>query len=180
ELAAQYLLLYTLSSRREDLKDRIDVDNRWTRVSARVRAQTSTETQAMAERVRRYIRDNHPELRANVTGKAILYTAMQENLAYSFWQALATAILPIVLVLALLFRSLKFGLLSMVPNVFPIAATFGIMGILGIPLDPGSALVADVGIGITLDDTVHYFAKYLAHRRRGAAPEEAVQEAFSE
>ena len=57
ELAAQYLLLYTLGARGEDLKDRVDVDNRWTRVTARVRAQSASDTQAMGARIRTFIRE---------------------------------------------------------------------------------------------------------------------------
>jgi len=180
DLSAQYLLLYTLSSRREDLKDRIDVDNRWTRLSVRLRAQSSAETLALAERVRRFIRDRFPELTANVTGKALLYTAMHEDMAANTITSFATAFIPITLVLALVFRSLAVGVLSMVPNLLPILAVAGLMGLLGIPLDPGSAMVASVGIGIVVDDTVHFFSRYLGHRAAEASPPESVRRTLQE
>jgi predicted RND superfamily exporter protein len=174
ELSAQYLLLYTLGSRKEDLKDRIDVDNRWTRLSARVRAQSSSETLAMGERVRRFIRERFPELRANVTGKALLYTGLQEEMAANTVSSFATAFLPITLVLTLVFRSLLVGVLSMIPNLLPILGVAGLMGLLGIPLDPGSAMVASIGIGIIVDDNVHFFSKYLGNRAAGASAPESV------
>jgi uncharacterized protein len=175
EASAQYLLLYALGSPREDLKDRIDVDNRWTLLSARAQLYSSSETLAFAERVRQFLRERHPELRVNVTGRALLYSAMQEDLAANTVRAFATAFVPITLVQAALFRSLKVGALTMLPNLLPILAVFGLMGLLGIPLDPGSALVASVAIGVVVDDTVHFFSRYLGSRGAGASPAEAVE-----
>lgn len=175
ELSAQYLLLYTLGSPREDLKDRVDVDSRWTRVSGRNRALSSTETLAMGERIRRYIREEFPGLQANVTGKAMLYTGMQEDMARNTIGSFATALVPITLVQAIMFRSLRVGLLTMLPNMLPIVAMVGMMGLLRIPLDPGSAMVASVGIGIVVDDTVHFFSRYLGRRAAGASPPDALR-----
>lgn len=178
ELSAQYLLLYTLSSRRADLKDRIDVDNRRTRVSVRVRAQSSTETQAMGERIRSFIRERYPELSATVTGKALLYTAMQERLKESTVNSFGTAFVFITVVMVIVFRSLKIGLLGMIPNLLPVIASGGVMGLVGIPLDPGSAIVASIGIGIAVDDTIHLISAYLTHRRAGVPLGEVVRRTF--
>src|SRR5262249_52783574 len=56
-----------------------------------------------------------------------------------------------------------------------ILAVAGIMGLLDIPLDPGSAIVGDVAIGIVVDDTVHFFSRYLASRQHGVAPVDAAE-----
>ena len=65
------------------------------------------------------------------------------------------------------------GLLSMVPNVMPVLLNFGLMGMLGIPLNPGTAMIATIALGIAVDDTVHHVVTYWrelrAHRNRRVA-----------
>jgi CRP-like cAMP-binding protein len=61
---------------------------------------------------------------------------------------------------SLLFMSLKAGFLSLIPNVIPIFFNFGLMGLLGIPLNTGTALIATIAIGIAVDDTVHHMVRY--------------------
>ncbi|HXH81548.1 MAG TPA: outer membrane lipoprotein-sorting protein [Candidatus Tectomicrobia bacterium] len=180
ELAAQYLLMYTLGARDEDLKDRIDVDNRWTRVTARVRAQPARETQAMGRAIREHIRQRFPELRAVVTSRALLYTSMQEDLAANTITSFFTAFVPITVMLAVVFRSVRLAAVSVVPNILPIGAMVGLMGLLDIPLDPGSAMVASVAIGIVVDDTVHFLSRYRGSRMAGSDTVSSIRRTLGE
>ena len=62
-------------------------------------------------------------------------------------------------------KSVSVGLLSLLPNIFPIVLNFGIMGALGINLDTGTALIATVALGIAVDDTIHFLTEYLSWRK---------------
>lgn len=63
--------------------------------------------------------------------------------------------------MVLVFRSLKIGLLAMIPNATPILVTFGVMGFTGVRLNTATAMIASVSIGIAVDDTIHYLSRYL-------------------
>jgi hypothetical protein len=80
----------------------------------------------------------------------------------------------------LVFRSLKFGALSMIPNLLPVFAAGGLMGFLGINLEFGTVMVACVVIGIGVDDTIHYIGRYLRKRRHGLGRRESIQIALTE
>jgi len=75
-------------------------------------------------------------------------------------QSLLFAIVTIGILMALLFRSWRMVVISMVPNLIPLAVTGGIMGWFGIPLKPSTLLVFSIAFGISVDDTIHYLAKY--------------------
>ena len=62
--------------------------------------------------------------------------------------------------MALMFRSFKIILISLIPNILPLIITAGLMGIIGIPLKPSTILVFSIAFGISVDFTIHYLAKY--------------------
>jgi predicted RND superfamily exporter protein len=77
-------------------------------------------------------------------------------------------------------RSLKFGLISLVPNLLPALMTFGIWGAFSGQVNLAVAVVYSVSIGIIVDDTVHFFAKYLRARRKlGLSPEDSLRYSYS-
>ena len=78
------------------------------------------------------------------------------------------------------FRSVKGGLISIVPNLFPILAAFGMMGFLGYSLDLDTLLVAPIAIGIAVDDTIHFLTRYRMEQIAGAEPKLAVKHTFRE
>ncbi|MCH7959691.1 MAG: MMPL family transporter [Candidatus Hydrogenedentes bacterium] len=91
---------------------------------------------------------------------------------------LALTLVSIVLIFAL--RSLRFGLLSLVPNLLPLVAALGFWGMLGLDLDLAMSGVMAMGIGIIVDDTVHFMSKYLrARREQHLDPKEAVRYAYA-
>ncbi len=75
------------------------------------------------------------------------------------------ALILISLLLAVAFRSLKFGLISLIPNLFPAAMGFGVWGVVNGQVGIGIALVIGLTLGIVIDDTVHFLSKYLRARR---------------
>jgi hypothetical protein len=80
----------------------------------------------------------------------------------------------ITLVILILFRSLKTALLSLIPNVLPLLAMFGIMGLFRLPLDTTTVMVGPIVLGIAVDDTIHFISRYRRELQAGTAPRDAI------
>jgi predicted RND superfamily exporter protein len=105
-------------------------------------------------------------LRGTVTGNTVLIARTIDNLAVGQAQSLLTGFVLIYGVLALLFMSLRIGLLALIPNAFPVAAYFGLMGFAGVTLNAVTGLVACIVLGIAVDDTIHYMHRFNAEAKR--------------
>jgi predicted RND superfamily exporter protein len=151
------------------------------------RARLSLETEKPPqERVRALVAGADAALRAELpegwgftlTGPIVLVRdmleAIQSSQRTSFLQAWAT----VALLVALFYRSLQPALLVTVSTVLPVLATVGAMGLLRVPLDPGSAMVAAVVLGISDDDAIHLIAQYRRLRSEGAEVAAAVEGAL--
>ena len=123
------------------------------------------ETEKM-ERIETYLREAmtkiFPEQRygAEMTGKALLFLKGTKYLINNLILSLSLAILLIALFMAFLFRSFKMIIISLIPNLLPLIITAGVMGFTGIPLKPSTILVFSIAFGISVDDTIHFLAKY--------------------
>ena len=95
-----------------------------------------------------------------ITGKAYLFTKGTSYLATNLIGSLALAIFLIAVIMAYMFRSFKMIIISLIPNLLPLLITAGLMGYLGIPLKPSTILVFSIAFGISVDDTIHFLAKY--------------------
>ena len=96
----------------------------------------------------------------SITGKAYLFQKGTKFLVDNLFVSLALAILLISLFMAYLFRSFKMIVISLVPNLLPLIITAGLMGYFGVPLKPSTILVFSIAFGISVDDTIHFLAKY--------------------
>lgn len=95
-----------------------------------------------------------------ITGKAYLFTKGTSYLATNLIGSLALAIFLIAVIMAYMFRSFKMIIISLIPNLLPLLITAGLMGYLDIPLKPSTILVFSIAFGISVDDTIHFLAKY--------------------
>ncbi|EMR04241.1 efflux RND transporter permease subunit [Cesiribacter andamanensis] len=95
-----------------------------------------------------------------VTGTTLLFIKGNQYLIQNLRSSLLIAIVIIALVMALLFRNGRMILISLVPNMVPLIVTAGLMGFLGIPLKPSTALIFSIAFGISVDDSIHFLAKY--------------------
>ena len=89
-----------------------------------------------------------------------LYTHITQNITNAQIQSALSALLLVTIVMMLLLRSVKLGILAMVPNVLPAVMTLGMMGFVGIPLDLATVLIAGIVIGISVNDTSHIMFRY--------------------
>ncbi|MFK8266298.1 efflux RND transporter permease subunit [Capnocytophaga cynodegmi] len=95
-----------------------------------------------------------------ITGKAYLFTKGTTYLVTNLIYSLSLAIFLIALIMSYMFRSFKMIVVSLIPNILPLLITAGMMGFLGIPLKPSTILVFSIAFGISVDDTIHFLAKY--------------------
>ncbi len=95
-----------------------------------------------------------------LTGKAVLYQKGTTYLIKNLIISLSLAILLIALFMAWMFRSFRMIVISLIPNLLPLLITAGAMGFLGVPIKPSTILVFSIAFGISVDDTIHFLAKY--------------------
>jgi predicted RND superfamily exporter protein len=95
-----------------------------------------------------------------LTGTSIVASEGTKYMVINLFTSLMFAILAIAILMSILFRSWRMVLVSLLPNFIPLLFTAGVMGWFGIPLKPSTLLVFSIAFGISVDDTIHYLAKY--------------------
>ncbi len=95
-----------------------------------------------------------------MTGKALVFQKGTKYLVNNLVVSLTLAILLISLFMAFMFRSFRMIIVSLIPNLLPLLITAGLMGYLGVPIKPSTILVFSIAFGISVDDTIHFLAKY--------------------
>lgn len=96
----------------------------------------------------------------SITGKAHVFQKGTKYLVRNLIISLSLAVLLIALFMAWMFRSFRMILVSLVPNLLPLIITAGLMGFIGVPIKPSTILVFSIAFGISVDDTIHFLAKY--------------------
>ena len=99
-------------------------------------------------------------LRAHITGDSVLSLSATGAMITGQLQSILILLLIIVLIISMLFTEMKVGLISAIPNLFPVIVLFGVMGYAGIPLNIGTTMAAAIAIGIAVDDTLHFMLRY--------------------
>ena len=179
ELSAQYLLLYELSLPfGSDLNNRIDVAKSATRMTVVLRSITSRQQRELDARARAWVRDKAPGLTTGATGISIVFAHLALRNIESMLTGTIIAMTLISLILILVFRSVRLGLVSLVPNFIPAAVAFGLWGYLVGRVGLAGSVVTAIAFGIVVDDTIHFLTKYLKARREGLAAAEAVRTTF--
>ena len=179
ELAAQYLLLYELSVPfGSDLNNRINIDKSGTRMTVTMLRLRSEEQRALDVRGQEWLRANAPDLATEATGISLVSAHMQIQNAKSMLWGTVTAMALISLLLIGIFRSVRLGLVSLVPNFIPATMAFGVWGYLYGEVGNAGSLVTAIAFGTVVDDTIHFMSKYLKARRERRSASDAVQYAF--
>ncbi len=114
-------------------------------------------------------------VRPTVTGSGRLFATLDHYLVMSQITSFSTAFVTVFGVIFVVFRSWRFGLLAMLPNLFPVLAVFGVMGWLGISLNVATVMLASVALGIVDDDTIHFISRYRRETARGSGAPEAIR-----
>ena len=112
--------------------------------------------------IRNLLVDEHglTQEQVNISGMLVLYNNMLNSLFQSQILTLGTVFVVILFMFIFLFRNLKLALITIVPNIFSAAVVLGIMGVFGIPLDLMTITIAAISVGIAVDNSIHFVARY--------------------
>lgn len=159
-----FILPYAKNSIQENnlLESYIDSTGQFARITTFMKDTEMDRMQRIEEELHEEIAKIFPEERytVSVTGKAVLYQKGTSYLIKNLLISLSLAILLIALFMAWMFRSFRMILISLIPNLLPLIITAGAMGFLGVPIKPSTILVFSIAFGISVDDTIHFLAKY--------------------
>jgi predicted RND superfamily exporter protein len=156
------------------------VDSRWQTVSilVRSRAVDSAELTALVAAIEGRLQSLPEHLQGRVTGNSVLINKTSDEIARGQAISLALAFGIIYAMLCLLFMSFRVGLLALIPNALPVLAYFGTLGLTGVTLNTTTGLVACLVLGIAVDDTIHFLARFNTAAKRTADEAQGVREAL--
>jgi len=158
---AQYLLLLTMTGKAAFLNSFVSFDFSGARVSARIHSMSSAGHLALLQQVEAFAAQHlDPRLHLTTTGVVKLYATTVHALVNSQLRSLVFSFAIIALMIIVHLRSLRVGLLAMIPNLLPILMTLGIMGWLNISLNVATVMISCIALGIAVDDTIHFLTRY--------------------
>lgn len=180
-LAAQYLLLYEMSLPYGlDLNNQIDIDKSTTKIAVTLKTLSSNEVIAFDAAAMLWLAENTPAIQPYSSGPTLMFAHLGKRNINSMLIGTSVALVLISAVLIFFLGSLKYGFISLLPNLTPALAAFGIWGLTVGQVGLGLSIVTGMTLGIVVDDTVHFLSKYLrARREKGLSAEDAVRYAFN-
>lgn len=159
-----FILSYAKSSANSIglLSSYVDSTGQYARITSYMKDTQTNRFDRIEEDLRAKIAKIFPADRYNVilTGKAFIFEKGTKYLVNNLILSLSLAILLIAIFMAWMFRNVKMILVSLIPNLLPLLITAGLMGFLGVPIKPSTILVFSIAFGISVDDTIHFLAKY--------------------
>lgn len=159
-----YIFSYTKNSNSDAglLKSFVDSTGRYARITTYMKDVGSDKMDVIQERLKSIIDKEFPDDRfeVSVTGKALVFIKGTNYLITNLVFSLSLAILLIAVFMAWMFRSPQMIFISLIPNILPLLITASLMGFLDIPIKPSTILVFSIAFGISVDDTIHFLAKY--------------------
>lgn len=169
---AQSLLLYEMSGG-SDIEDFVTTNYEEARVSISTRQMTQNERSALLEDIGLFMKSNFSDMKYEVTGFDNLVFHTTKRIVTTQIKSITLAATIIMLLMTFIF-GLKGGLVSIIPNIFPIVFLLGLMGYAGFRLDIATAIIASIAIGIVVDDTIHYFSHYKYELKAAGNREQAM------
>ncbi|MCA6061832.1 MMPL family transporter [Thalassolituus sp. ST750PaO-4] len=181
EQVAQAMLLYEMSLPfGMGLNERLTIDQTASRFTVHLFKRTSRELVAFDQALLDWAAEHTPALSiAPGSGLDMVFAQISDRNSISLFQGTLLALVLISAVMMLVLRSVRLGLISLVPNLLPALLAYGIWGYISGHVDLGLSIVACMSLGLVVDDTVHFLAKYRSARARGESTEAAIEYAFS-
>lgn len=144
------------------LKSFVDSTGQVARITTYMKDVKTTRMEEIENKLQENITKTFPEEQFDVymTGSALIFLKGTKYLVNNLILSLALAIGLIAIFMAYLFRSFRMIVISLIPNLLPLVVTAGLMGFVGVPIKPSTILVFSIAFGISVDDTIHFLAKY--------------------
>jgi predicted RND superfamily exporter protein len=164
DLAAQYLLLYEMSlSQGRDLNEQIDITKSASLVSVTLTHVTSDDIQRLASDGEAWLKKHG--ITSQATGISVMYSTLTAYNIKAMMIGAAVELIAISFLMIFMLRSLKIGLISLVPNLAPAVMALGFWGWIGYEVNLSVSVVVGITFGIVVDDTIHSLTKYMHYRR---------------
>jgi predicted RND superfamily exporter protein len=181
ELSAQYLLLYEMSLPYGlDLNNQLNVDKSSTRVIGTFKNLTSVEQIDLEENMYQWFAKNAPDYQVSISSPTLMFAHIGQRNITSMLFGTTVALILISLLLGLALGSVRYGVISLLPNLIPASVGFGLWYFMDGQIGLALSVVAGMTLGIVVDDTVHFLTKYKhARDKYSKSSEEAVKYAFS-
>ena len=182
EEAAQYLLLYEMSLPFGlDMNNQVNVDKSATRVIVTLENIPFKKMIQLSEKASQWLDDNAPDyMNASATSNSLMFAHLTQRQIHSMITGTILAMVLIAIVIGIVLRNFRLGLLSLIPNITPVIAGLGLWGLFFGYFNTGMSIVFGMTLGIIVDDTVHFLSKYLrARKEHSLSSEESIQYAFT-
>ncbi|HHG3528727.1 TPA: RND family transporter [Vibrio parahaemolyticus] len=179
ELAAQYLLLYEMSLPYGlDLNNQINVDKSSIKMVLTVANLGSVELVDLENRIYQWFAEHAPQYQVVASSPSLMFAHIGETNMASMLSTLPITLVLISALLIFALRSVRLGLISLMPNIAPAVIGFGLWALISGEINLGLSVVVTLTLGIVVDDAVHFLSKYQRARREGQTAEQAVRYAF--
>jgi predicted RND superfamily exporter protein len=177
-LIAQYLLSLT----RDDYEKFISADFKKANLTIRHSISSSAQQKKAIDGLREYLDKNLDKniISYKITARSILNQRSGATIIAAQTKSILIMILIIFSIMSLLFKDFKMGLAAIPPNLLPILGLFGTMSLLDIPLNVGTCIVAAITVGISIDDTIHFFTRFKQHLDLNEDIEKAIDNTLDE
>jgi hypothetical protein len=179
ELVAQYLQLYEMSSRPEDLANLVNYNYQITRINAFIDTESNNVLREIDRKLRTFIHDNCRSARMELTGTSELFLAINDLIVSGQFKSIIVSLLLVTLVAAVAFRSIRIGIFNSIPLFFAMFFNFGFMGWAGVDLNIVTMLTSSIAIGVGVDYAVHFVHRYRLRLKEGSE-EDAVRKTMVE
>jgi len=156
-------------------------DGKHARILMRVRDIGTRDQLRLIEQIEADLADKFPAdgpVRYRLTGDGYMSAVSLDSLIRTIFMSLLGASVIIFFVIGLLFRSVRVGLLAVLPNLTPLVITLGYMGVRGYDMNVSNVIVFSVSLGIAVDDTIHFIARFREEIGRGRELPEAIRRTF--
>ncbi|MBN1109082.1 MAG: MMPL family transporter [Bacteroidales bacterium] len=174
---AQMFELYNMSGDPDDFSQMINLDN----TKAHILVKLSDPSAKVIKEVSTEIEDISSRLPAEITigGYAIIMAEMARSLIRGQVRSLLFALAAVLLLLTIIFRSLRGGFIGIIPLASSVLVLFGFMGFTGIKIDSATALLSSIMIGVGVDFTIQYVWSFNSNRRQGLSYEDSTRAAIT-
>ena len=179
DLAAQYLLLYEMSLPYGlDLNNQIDVDKSSIKLVVTIDNLGSVELVELENRIYNWFKANGAQYDVLASSPSLMFAHIGETNMASMLSTLPITLILISALMIFALRSMRLGVISIVPNMAPAIIGFGLWALISGEINLGLSVVVTLTLGIVVDDAVHFLSKYQRARKQGQNAEQAVRYAF--
>ena len=179
-LVAQYLLLYEMSGDPKNLVKAVNYDYSRLNVNIQLKSDNSKAINSAIDIVHTFDTDfKDLGITINYAGSGYKGLVFSDLILEGQILSLILSILIVIILLSLMFRNILIGLISAVPILVTALIGFGVMGFLGIPLNPTTALLSSIAVGIGIDYAVHFIYQYRSNAISSSTRLEAAQKTMA-